>query len=64
MSQAYAVNVMDEHVLKGNSAVFKCHIPSFVADFVSVASWLQDGQTDIYPDPKHYGTYVLSRITC
>jgi hypothetical protein len=33
---------MDEHVLKGNSAILKCHIPSFVSDFVYVDAWIDD----------------------
>lgn len=33
---------MDEHVLKGNSAIIKCHIPSFVSDFVIVDAWIDD----------------------
>ncbi|XP_057660494.1 cell adhesion molecule Dscam2 isoform X15 [Diorhabda carinulata] len=47
VSQAYATNVMDESVLKGNTAIFKCHIPSFVSDYVSVTSWLQDDGHEI-----------------
>lgn len=26
-------------VIKGNTAIFKCIVPSFVADYVSVISW-------------------------
>lgn len=31
---------MEEYVLRGNPAVLKCHVPSFVAEFVSVETWL------------------------
>lgn len=55
--QLYDVNILDEHVLRGNAAVFKCHIPSFVADFVYVSSWIQDEQLEIYPDNTNYGIY-------
>lgn len=27
------------YVIKGNTAIFKCIVPSFVADYVSVVSW-------------------------
>ena len=27
------------YVIKGNAALFKCEIPSFVADFVTIDSW-------------------------
>jgi hypothetical protein len=55
VGQRYAVNVMDEHVLRGNAAIIKCHIPSFVAEFVEVDSWIEDETTDIYPSAD-YGT--------
>ena len=41
MSQAYVTHVWDESVLKGNSGLLKCVIPSFMADFVYVKSWTQ-----------------------
>lgn len=55
VTQHYQVNVMDEHVLRGNTAIIKCHIPSFVADYVFVASWVEDEKKDIMPS-NDYGT--------
>lgn len=40
VSQAYAVNLMEEYVLRGNAAILKCHIPSFVSEYVTVVSWI------------------------
>lgn len=40
VSQAYTVNLMEENVLRGNSAIMKCHIPSFVTEYVTVSSWI------------------------
>ncbi|XP_039751106.1 Down syndrome cell adhesion molecule-like protein Dscam2 isoform X5 [Pararge aegeria] len=40
VSQVYAVNLMEEYVLRGNAAILKCHIPSFVSEYVSVVSWI------------------------
>ncbi|XP_052739475.1 cell adhesion molecule Dscam2 isoform X15 [Bicyclus anynana] len=40
VSQAYAVNLMEEYVLRGNAAILKCHIPSFVSEYVNVISWI------------------------
>ena len=37
--QEYKAYVNQEHVISGNDVLFKCDIPSFVADFVSVQSW-------------------------
>lgn len=33
--------------MRGNSAILKCSIPSFVADFVHVVSWLDDSGEEI-----------------
>lgn len=49
---------MDESVLKGNTAIFKCHIPSFVSDYVYVTSWLQDGKNEIVTTVNKYGTII------
>lgn len=60
MTQRYEVNLMDEHVLRGNTAIIKCHIPSFVADYVYVSSWLQDEQNEISPNNNDFGTNYWS----
>lgn len=58
VTQRYEVNVMDEYVLRGNSAIIKCHIPSFVADYVYVSAWVEDGNLVITPSltDDAYGT--------
>ena len=40
--QFYQTRVIDEFVLRGNTATLKCLIPSFVADFVQVVEWVTD----------------------
>lgn len=40
VSQAYDVKFWEEYVLRGNAAILKCQIPSFVSEYVSVASWI------------------------
>lgn len=48
VSQAYAVNLMEEYVLRGNAAILKCHIPSFVSEYVTVVSWIvSEGDEEI-----------------
>lgn len=54
--------MMDEHVLRGNTAVIKCHIPSFVADYVFVSSWLENDNEEIYPNNANYGTQALNSL--
>lgn len=49
---------MDEHVLRGNTAIIKCHIPSFVADYVFVSSWLENDLREIFMDKTNYGTQL------
>ncbi|KAJ8982888.1 hypothetical protein NQ317_004318 [Molorchus minor] len=59
VSQSYSANVMDESVLKGNTAIFKCHIPSFVSDYVYVTSWLQDHGQEILAEDDSYDSKYL-----
>lgn len=42
VTQYYDTDVNKEYVIRGNPAVLKCQIPSFVADFVEVISWHTD----------------------
>lgn len=47
MSQAYSVHLVEENVLRGNAAIIKCLIPSFVTEYVSVSSWIMfEGETE------------------
>lgn len=47
VSQAYTVNIMEESVLRGNAVILKCHISTFVTEYVSVSSWIiSEGDTD------------------
>lgn len=47
MQQQYESEVNNEYVIRGNSAILKCSIPSFVADFVNVVSW-HDDEENVY----------------
>ncbi|CAM1309777.1 Uncharacterised protein at_DN0010 [Pycnogonum litorale] len=40
VDQEYRTQVYDEYVILGNTAVFKCIIPSYINDYVQVLSWL------------------------
>lgn len=39
VSQYYEAQVYDMFVIRGNTAIFKCSVPSFVSDYVYVESW-------------------------
>ena len=58
VSQDYVTRVHDEDVLKGNSALLKCVIPSFVADFVSVRNWV-DNKGNTFSISDSYGNLVV-----
>lgn len=47
VNQFYEAEILTEYVIRGNAAVLKCSIPSFVADFVKVEAWLDDEGTVI-----------------
>lgn len=50
VSQSYTVHLVEENVLRGNAAIVKCLIPSFVTEYVFVASWIiseGDDETEI-----------------
>lgn len=55
VQQFYQARVIDEFVLRGNSATLKCNLPSFVADFVSIESWISDDGIEILPNNDDFG---------
>lgn len=59
VTQYYEAEVVSEYVIRGNAAILKCTIPSFVAEFVSVDSWVGgDGST--FKPSNDYGTTLLN----
>ena len=38
--QHYEAHILPESIIVGNEGILKCSIPSFVADFVSIVSWV------------------------
>lgn len=54
VNQFYDAEIIKEYVIRGNAAVVKCSIPSFVADFVYVESWVDEEGT-IYEHSNSYG---------
>lgn len=56
--QPYEAEADNEYVIRGNSVVMKCEIPSFVADFVSVTMWQDSEGNNFYPS-NDYGNELL-----
>ncbi|GBN18742.1 hypothetical protein AVEN_147643-1, partial [Araneus ventricosus] len=42
MKQHFTPQVFDDFVVRGNTAVLKCHLPSFVREYVVVDSWIRN----------------------
>lgn len=61
VAQYYEADVNKEHVIRGNSAVIKCLIPSFVADFVEVVSWHTDEEENYFPGTEYGAIRTSSR---
>ncbi|KAK0174513.1 hypothetical protein PV327_010274 [Microctonus hyperodae] len=49
VAQYYDTDVNKEYAIRGNSAILKCVVPSFVADFVKVLSWHTDQGEEFTP---------------
>ncbi len=43
--QDYELHVHHSHVIRGNDLLFKCDIPSFVTDLVTLFNWEDSDQT-------------------
>ncbi|KAL3226206.1 hypothetical protein MRX96_049002, partial [Rhipicephalus microplus] len=44
--EKFVASVYDVYVVRGNSALLRCHVPPAVRDYVTVSSWvLDDGVT-------------------
>ena len=50
IAQTYTTDAHKTYVILGNSALIKCEIPSFVADFVSVISWVDNKGAEYFPN--------------
>lgn len=46
--QFYQTRINDEFVLRGNAAILKCLVPSFVADFISIESWMDEEGVEFF----------------
>ncbi|KYB25259.1 hypothetical protein TcasGA2_TC034381 [Tribolium castaneum] len=56
VNQYYEAQVYDVFVIKGNTAVFKCQIPSFVSDHVEIVSWQDTANNKFLPPGDDYGS--------
>ncbi|XP_014598806.1 PREDICTED: Down syndrome cell adhesion molecule-like protein Dscam2 isoform X21 [Polistes canadensis] len=59
VTQYYEAEVVSEYVIRGNAAILKCTIPSFVAEFVSVESWVGSDGSTFRPSNHYDGKYLV-----
>ncbi|XP_026295695.1 Down syndrome cell adhesion molecule isoform X16 [Apis mellifera] len=63
VTQPYQPEILTEYVIRGNSAILKCSIPSYIAEFVTVEAWIrEDGEVYIPEDPavgQQDGKYLV-----
>lgn len=57
IDQKYSVQVHDEYVIAGNTAVLKCQVPSYVSDYVVVNAWILNNGLHLYPNTDIGGKY-------
>ena len=48
VTQDYEMDLLKAFVINGNDALLKCEIPSFVADFVTIDSWIDNERNEYY----------------
>ncbi|XP_024939106.1 Down syndrome cell adhesion molecule-like protein Dscam2 isoform X43 [Cephus cinctus] len=59
VTQYYEAEVVSEYVIRGNAAIVKCTIPSFVAEFVSVDSWEGSDGSSYRASSDYDGKYLV-----
>ncbi|XP_054712901.1 cell adhesion molecule Dscam2-like [Uloborus diversus] len=45
VQQKFLPQVYDDYVIRGNTAVLRCHLPSFAREYVTLDSWIKDDET-------------------
>lgn len=59
VNQKYSVQVHDEYVLTGNTALLKCQVPTYMSEIVMVTAWVQDTGMHLYPNTDIGGKYIV-----
>ena len=58
VTQDYETSSERAYVIIGNTALVKCEIPSFAADFVSVENWRDNKNNEYFSSiSNNYGKY-------
>ena len=63
VQMTYNTRVEAEDVILGNDVILQCEMPSFSADFLSVAAWVDS--TGLVFNPHRYGNWAAAgSISC
>lgn len=60
--QPYEAEADNEYVIRGNAAIMKCEIPSYVSDFIVVDMWLDSDGGSYYRNNDSYGICILAQL--
>lgn len=60
--QSYEIEADNEYVIRGNTAIMKCEVPSFVSDFVVVENW-QDSNGRTYLPGSNDGNFKYRLVS-
>lgn len=63
VNQQYDPEVQNPAAFIGSNVLMKCNIPTFVKDYVSVISWLQEPSFNIYPATESGKYYIILQIS-
>lgn len=61
VQQKFIPQVYDDYVIRGNTAVLRCHLPSFVREYVTLDSWLKDDEVVL--KTTDIGGKIVSKVT-
>nr|XP_037870620.1 Down syndrome cell adhesion molecule-like protein Dscam2 isoform X33 [Bombyx mori] len=59
VSQPFEAEADNEYVIRGNSAIMKCEVPSYVSDFVYVEMWMDSEGGTYQPGGDVDGKYLV-----
>lgn len=60
LNEKYSLQVYDEFVLSGNTAVLRCNIPNSAKHFLEVVSWIEDSNHVISALNLNYSNYLFN----
>ncbi|GBM46794.1 hypothetical protein AVEN_195210-1 [Araneus ventricosus] len=59
IKQQFDPQVYDDFVVRGNTAVLRCHLPTFVREYVSVDSWIREDKQVLKRNDMKGSSYTV-----